>query len=338
VAIRDLLDVPALKTERASGQLMLSVVRAGTRLVGVGERGFIVWSDDEGAHWQQAQVPVSVTLTAVSFPTPKLGWAVGHGGVILHTEDGGVTWTRQFDGRSLAREAQVALKALPSDREDRRDNLQRDAQRLETEGATRPLLDVHFENERIGLAVGAYGVVLGTRDGGLTWQARMADVPNAKGMHLYAVAVQDRTWWLVGEQGSIFRSVDGGRRFERMASPYAGSFFGILPGPGAQVLVYGLRGNALCSLDGGASWKPYPVGSPATLTHALRLSDGQVAMSDEAGRVIVGDGCHTAQAPKQVQPLPITRLVESAHGKLLASGVMGIRSLEKDFNDLRSAQ
>jgi len=337
-AIQDLLDVRAVKSARAAGQLMLSVARAGTRLVAVGERGFIVWSDDEGARWQQAQVPVSVTLTAVSFPTPQQGWAVGHGGVILHSEDGGVTWKRQFDGRSLARVAQDALKTLPADREDRRDGLQRDVVRLQTEGATRPLLDVHFENERNGLVVGAYGVVLSTRDGGVTWQARMADVPNTKGMHLYAIAVQDRTWWLVGEQGSIFRATDGGLRFERVASPYAGSFFGVLPGPGSQVLVYGLRGNALCSQDGGATWQPYPVGSPATLTHALRLADGRVALADEAGRVIVGDGCRTAQPPRQVQPLPITHLLQSAQGRLLATGVMGVRPLPKDFNDLRSAR
>jgi photosystem II stability/assembly factor-like uncharacterized protein len=62
---------------------------AGDRVVAVGGGGLIVVSDDGGASWQQAEVPVSATLTAVSFPTAKLGWAVGHAGVILHSDDGG---------------------------------------------------------------------------------------------------------------------------------------------------------------------------------------------------------------------------------------------------------
>jgi photosystem II stability/assembly factor-like uncharacterized protein len=37
---------------------------------------------------------------AVSFVDANIGWAVGAGSgdIILHTSDGGVTWTRQFAG------------------------------------------------------------------------------------------------------------------------------------------------------------------------------------------------------------------------------------------------
>src|SRR5262245_34615947 len=34
-------------------------------------------------------------LTSVAFVDPQHGWAVGSGGVILHTNDGGATWNRQ---------------------------------------------------------------------------------------------------------------------------------------------------------------------------------------------------------------------------------------------------
>ena len=39
------------------------------RIVVVGEQGHILYSDDECEGWIQAKVPVSVTLTAVCFPT-----------------------------------------------------------------------------------------------------------------------------------------------------------------------------------------------------------------------------------------------------------------------------
>jgi photosystem II stability/assembly factor-like uncharacterized protein len=62
---------------------LTGIARAGKRLVAVGERGIVVLSDDDGATWRQASVPVSVTLAAVQFPTPTQGWVVGHYGVVL---------------------------------------------------------------------------------------------------------------------------------------------------------------------------------------------------------------------------------------------------------------
>ncbi|HEX5707189.1 MAG TPA: hypothetical protein VFX96_07830, partial [Pyrinomonadaceae bacterium] len=34
-------------------------------------------------------------LNAVYFADSKRGWAAGDGGLVIHTEDGGRTWTRQ---------------------------------------------------------------------------------------------------------------------------------------------------------------------------------------------------------------------------------------------------
>src|SRR5690606_11985141 len=97
-AMDDVLNTPSMATQKAAQTLLLDVVRAGNRLVAVGQRGHIVYSDDEGQTWHQGSVPVSTTLTAVQFPTPTKGWAVGHGGVILHSADAGQTWEKQLDG------------------------------------------------------------------------------------------------------------------------------------------------------------------------------------------------------------------------------------------------
>jgi photosystem II stability/assembly factor-like uncharacterized protein len=57
-------------------------------------------SDDGGAKWRQAQVPVQSGLVALYFAPSGQGWAVGHDGVILHNADRGNTLTTQFDGRA----------------------------------------------------------------------------------------------------------------------------------------------------------------------------------------------------------------------------------------------
>ena len=83
----DLLQVPALQSPKAARALLLGVHSAGARLIAVGERGIVVFSDDGGATWTQGQVPVSVTLTSVFLVSDKLGWAAGHDGVVLRTTE-----------------------------------------------------------------------------------------------------------------------------------------------------------------------------------------------------------------------------------------------------------
>lgn len=97
---QDPLDTPAQKVAAAPQSLLLDVNRSGERLVAVGERGHILYSDDQGASWVQALTPVSTQLNAVFFVDDKLGWAVGEDAVILHSSDGGTSWQKQFDTRN----------------------------------------------------------------------------------------------------------------------------------------------------------------------------------------------------------------------------------------------
>ena len=71
----DVLDLPAQSSALAARSPLLGVAQAGQRLVTVGQRGHILYSDDAGQNWQQADVPVSSDLTAVQFPFghPRLG-------------------------------------------------------------------------------------------------------------------------------------------------------------------------------------------------------------------------------------------------------------------------
>ena len=78
----DVLDLPAKVSALAIHSPLSGTARAGERVIAVGQRGHILFSDDAGQHWQQAAVPVSCDLTAVNFSSPSQGWAVGNDGVI----------------------------------------------------------------------------------------------------------------------------------------------------------------------------------------------------------------------------------------------------------------
>ena len=60
---------------------------------GVGE--ILLVTHDGGATWEERSSGVIMGLTAIDFVDSSFGWAVGDGGEIIHTEDGGETWSIQ---------------------------------------------------------------------------------------------------------------------------------------------------------------------------------------------------------------------------------------------------
>ncbi len=311
--------------ERAAPQLrqpqraaLLGLAQAGARVVAVGERGAVLLSDDAGATWRQAQsVPVSVTLTAVQFVSPQVGWAVGHQGVVLKTEDAGEHWARQLDGHAAAKlllaaaQAQGDAKALA------------EAQRAVDEGADKPLLALHFSNAQEGRVLGAFNLMLSTQDGGKSWQAQSARLPNPKGAHLYAIAEDGQELLIAGEQGLLLHSSDGGQRFERIPTPYGGSFFAVTREASGAWLLAGLRGNVLRSTDAGKTWAALASPAPVSVTGLLRDAQGQVWLANQAGQLLQAQGAalQLVQATPAQQPAALLRL---ASGELLIAGWNGI--------------
>lgn len=306
----DVLERPALESDLAAESLLLDIARAGDRLIAVGERGHIVYSDDQGQTWTQADVPVSTTLTGVDFPNEDDGWAVGHSGVILHSSDGGETWEQQFDGRDGVPlvvdyyENQIAkmeerieetedpdkVADLEWEMEDlvfNKEDLQAD---LEEFGPWHPLLDVWFENDDHGFAVGAYGHIYRTQNGGESWQTRMGSIENPNRFHLNGITrVEGGDLYIAGESGFIFRSTDNGKSWEQLEPGYPGSFFGVVDtGSEDEVLAYGLRGNIYRSV-GGDEWESVDSGTDATLNSAYANDKGEIAMVGNSGAVVYSD-------------------------------------------------
>ena len=59
-------------------------------------------SDDQGETWQLQRTGQNLPLHGIYFFDAKRGWAVGDGGTILGTVDGGQTWTMQRQGGKRA--------------------------------------------------------------------------------------------------------------------------------------------------------------------------------------------------------------------------------------------
>jgi len=303
------LDEPALQTPKSLGAAMLAVTRAGTRLVAAGERGIVLISDDGGRQWKQARTPVQVSLTALRFADERTGWAVGHMGVVLRTSDGGLTWDRQLDGVRAA-------ELLGS-------------QRAIEEGPDKPFFDIAAPDARHAVVVGAYNLAFETADGGTTWTPLSPRLPNPKSLHLYGVRIAGDKVYVAGEQGLLMKSTDHGATFAALASPYKGSFFGLFAARSGTLVAFGLRGNAYRSPDEGRSWEKIDTGTPVSISTAIELADGAVALLTQTGQVLVSRDDARTFAALALPPAaaPTSALAHADAGTLVLAGLRGMRTV-----------
>ncbi len=339
----------ALHSPNAPTSLLLDIARVGDRLVAVGEQGHIIYSDSDGKDWVHAQVPVSLMLTAVAFPTERRGWAVGHDGIVLISDDRGATWQIQLDGRKIVQLQMQAgaarvkeLEALEQETEEGPDKIQRqddlddavfdleDAESLQTNGIVTPLLGVKFLDELQGFAYGAYGLLLETRDGGDNWSLLSNRLDNPDKFHLYALAVAaSGALVMSGEAGTLYVSEDQGGRWERLAIDYSGSLFGVLATPDGALITFGLRGKIFRSSDGGANWESIDTEPQKTLTAGRVFSNARIVLVGASGVVLESrdDGRSFSVVDSGSRDV-FSSIGVNSSGQLVVTGFGGIKFLE----------
>ena len=185
----------------------------------VGTQGAVLITAD-GKHWTSGSSGVSTTLRAVAFASHEIGLAVGDGGTVLRSIDGGVTWT------SIASGTTAVLRAV-----DFADNRQR---------------------AWIG---GDAGTLLVSEDGGVSF-AQAAGVPSDAAIHGVRFAAHNpRAGVAVGDAGTVLLSVDAGATWTPAAQAAPGTLRGLqISEDGSRVVAVGDAGLVWRSIDGGASW------------------------------------------------------------------------------------
>jgi photosystem II stability/assembly factor-like uncharacterized protein len=265
----------------------------------VGERGHILYSDNQGDTWRQTAVPTRATLTAVFFHDDTTGWAVGHDAVILLTRDAGVTWERMYDAAE----------------------------------EEKPLLDGCSLDGRNGVAVGAYSYFLTTGDGGKIWSPRPFSEDSEQDAHLNQIArAGSGKLYIAAEGGRIYRSDDGAETWQQLSSPYDGSFFGVLPLTGEALLVFGLRGHLFRSENAGETWRKIETGTTAMLNSGMRLADGRLVIVGLGGTLLVSrdEGLHFTMV-QQPDRKGISAVIPAGDKHLVLIGEGGVRKIPVDF-------
>lgn len=244
-------------------QALFAVAFDGDAGVAVGAGGQIVTTGDLGKSWQPvAPPPTSLGLLGVDVKASR-AVAVGQSGLILVRDSSG-TW-RKVPG-----------------------------------GTDHRLFAVSVNTKGIAVAVGEFGTIIRSDDGGQQWKsvapAWTADhAEQGVEPHLYDVKVaEDGLVTLVGEFGLILRSADAGSNWAILNKGDA-SLFALDLGPEGVGYAVGQSGAILRTADGGARWSSVDSGSKANLLGVRSLPDGKVVVTAMRAMLASDDGLQWRQ-------------------------------------------
>jgi photosystem II stability/assembly factor-like uncharacterized protein len=193
--------------------------------------------------WFTVLSGVSVDLHGVFFADANSGWAVGQGGTILHTADGGATWAAQSSGTFVF------------------------------------LTRVQFVSATRGWAVGESGTVLSTSDGGATWSPQ----PTGTTAALLGLSfVSSTTGWVVGQDGTLLRTTDGGATWTSPIPPEPGVDFSSVSFASATRGWIGGYGFVQTTSDGGLTWARQAITFQGGRLIPVAMTDGRAVSTTTA--------------------------------------------------------
>jgi len=237
------------------------------------------------------------------FVTPDTGeiWAVGDKGLIVHSQDGGRSWT-QAD--ITANPPSPAFSQTPGGE-------------LPAGGAPPNLAAIFFAaDSQRGWAVGDKGALLTSNDGGQSWSPQASGTE--ENLADVAFAANGQRGWAVGGNGTIIASADGGETWNTQASGTLEHLNGVaFTADGLRGWVVGGDGTALASSDGGRSWKPNAkeAGRGLWLSNVAFAGDGQSGLAVGGGGTILASN----DGGRSWTPSPIERLNSRLNGVFFAA-------------------
>jgi photosystem II stability/assembly factor-like uncharacterized protein len=271
-----------------------------------GGAGLVLETTDGGKSWvshasgidRHRRLDIIPSIYSVSFPDSVNGWLTGHdssitiGGLILHSADGGKSWSFQLKSDSVLF-PRHALWSINFN-----DNRQGWAVggkgtilhtsdggstwAAQSSGTKAALLSVGFCNGQSGWAVGSSRTILHTSDAGQSWhsQAISADqlpskAPEGKPFLFPSLlsifpyenpltslsVINCRQGWIAGDNGIILHTEDGGVAWLAQQSGTTESLNAVQFISAHQGWAVGNRGVILKTVDGGKEWKSQPSGT-----------------------------------------------------------------------------
>jgi photosystem II stability/assembly factor-like uncharacterized protein len=219
-----------------------------------GKEGVVYATTDGGDSWTLLETGSNRHIFTIEFVNRERGHAAGDFGTMTHTEDGGKTWTSMRVPETVV---------LPDSALD-----------TGVEPGDVNLYSLSYGDADHVWAVGEFGIVIVSTDGGRTWQQQHTPVEST----LFGVRFADaRRGWAVGVDSLILHTQDGGATWSVQKPPISQRSLYDVAVKGDAGWIVGDSGTVFKSTDGGASWlpEPLPIQLAARWLRAVTLSSGR---------------------------------------------------------------
>lgn len=197
----------------------------------------------------------SSTLYSVSAASAMFQIAVGSGGAVTRTTDGGVTWTATTVGSDTLRGVYALstneIYAVGSFGALHKSTDGGASWTKQNPGVTSTLNAVWASGPNDVWVVGSSGTILRSTNGGTTWTK--LTVPSTSS--LYGVWGSDiNNVYFVGDSTTVLRTTNSGTSFSLISTGYSSSLSGVWGSSADNVYVVGSSSTVLRTTNGGTSW------------------------------------------------------------------------------------
>lgn len=313
------------------------------KIILVGDQGTIVSTTKKGTDVEIPISPVTVDISKVVFFTDLLGFATGPGGTLLKTTDCGETWSlviqpfeRDLLTIALGKDSTIYLGGEVGGLIKTPD-FGNTFSPVQT-GFLLNLTDVAFLDDsfgiasphRYGVAVGSFGSILRTEDGGNIWE----QVPPVTTDPMEAVTAPtkpgfgSKLWMAGGKFGSfgrIYFSEDSAKTWKPQPVFSQFKFFGITFCDSLNGFVVGLGGVIFCTKDGGTTWTQKTSPSNNWLLDVAMPSDSCIFIAGGFGTMLKsrdGGNTWTTQTTNTQEWLTSVAFMDDSFG--IATGNHGV--------------
>jgi photosystem II stability/assembly factor-like uncharacterized protein len=191
------------------------------------------------------------------------------------------------------------------------------------------LTAVTFVDERHGWAVGQWGVILATADGGETWELMRVEM--ATDQPLFSVLFKNaNVGWAVGLWSLLLKTEDGGKTWGKINLPKPPdggnadrNLYKIWSDKGGTLYIAAEHGTVVRSRDGGNSWDYLDTGYKGSLWTGLATENGMLYVAGLRGTLFrsADEGATWSRLDSGV-PASITGLAEDGK-RLVGVGLDG---------------
>jgi photosystem II stability/assembly factor-like uncharacterized protein len=190
------------------------------------------------------------------------------------------------------------------------------------------LYGTKFVDGQRGWAVGAFGVIAITRDGGESWQTQ----PSKTTQQLYDVDFIDaKQGWIVGRQGLILHTANGGTSWEPQTSGSGQHLFSVDFVDAQYGVAVGDFGAILVTTDGGEHWRDHTLSRDVVLYDVAMVDRTRGWIAGEMGTVLTtadGGESWTEQDPGVQKTLFGVYFADAQHGWLVGIDALILRTAD----------